>query len=402
MKKAFVHATIHPVVGEVINDGTLLVEDSKIIAVGRDVSTDGYEIEDCTGLHITPGLIDPHSHVGLFEEGAGPGPAYSDGNELTDASVPYLRTKDAIFPEDLAFEDARMGGVTTMALTHGSANPIGAQFCVVKSYGSIVDDMVIKETAGVKMALGENPKRVGLMQKRAPQTRMGVAYIVRKEFYDALDYRNDWLEYEHKVKLEEIKPEEERGFVKPPKKDLGKEILLEMIDKKQPGRIHAHRADDIITAIRLAEEFGFNYSIEHATEAIKVKDIIVEKQVPIIVGPLLTSRSKRELVSRTMETPGIMAKAGAFMALTQDAPVIPIQGLRDSLIQAIREGLPEENALMYITINPAKMIGLQDKIGSLEKGKDADFLIFNGDPLDARKFVMKTYIDGNLVFNRLK
>ncbi len=398
MKQAFVNARIYPIEGEIIENGTLLIEDTKITGVGKDLSTDGYEIIDCEGKSITPGFVEAHSHVGLWEEGAGPGPANADGNEITDATTHYLRAKDAVFPLDLGFEDARMGGITTMGLTHGSANAIGAQFCVVKSYGHVVDDMIIKDSVGVKMALGENPKRVGVMNKRAPQTRMGVAYTIRKAFYEAIDYRNELKEYEEKVKEENKKSEEDRKWIKPPKKDLGKEVLIKMMNGELPGRCHAHRADDIITAIRLSEEFGFKLFIEHATEGFKVADILAEKGITAVVGPLLTSRSKRELVDRSMKTPGLMVKAGVNIAITTDAPVIPIQGLRDSVIMAIREGLPEEMALETITINPARILGLDDRIGSLKVGKDADFLIFNGDPLDGRNKVIQTYIDGKIVF----
>lgn len=400
MKKAFVNATIMPIEGDIIENGKLLIKDDKISAIGADIDIGDAEIIDCTGKFITPGLIDAHSHVGLFEEGAGPGPAYSDGNEISEATVPYLRVIDAIFPHDIGFEDARGAGVTTLGITHGSANAIGAQVTVVKTYkDKIVDDMIIKDIAGVKFAMGENPKRVGFNNKRAPQTRMGVAYTIRKAFYEALDYENEWEEYDQKLLTEDAKEEEERSYVKPPKYDLGKEILIQMMNGEIPARSHAHRADDIITAIRLSEEFGYPLIIDHATEAIKVKDVLAEKKLSCVIGPLMTSRSKRELVDRTLKTPGVMVKAGVLVAITTDAPVIPIHGLRDTVIMAVREGLPEDRALETVTINPAKILGLDNRIGSLKVGKDADFLIFSGDPLDGRSKVLSTYIDGHKVFS---
>jgi imidazolonepropionase-like amidohydrolase len=306
---------------------------------------------------------------------------------------------DSLFPLDLGFDDARRGGVTTMGVTHGSANPIGAQNVVVKSAGITVSDMVIKEPAGVKFAMGENPKRVGRENKRAPHTRMAVAHTIRKAFYDALDYRNDIIEYEHKIK--NMSNDDKKEFIKPPKKDLGKEILLQLIDNTIPVRSHAHRADDIETAIRLSEEFGYRLVIEHATESYKIKDLIVSKNIPLVIGPIFGrgSRTKNELRDQQMSTPGVMVKAGALVCLTTDAPVVPIDSLRDSLIQCIREGLPMDKALEIVTINPAKILGVDDRVGSLKEGKDADFLIFNGDPFDSRNSVIKTYIDGNLVFS---
>ena len=398
MKIAFVNAKIIPVEGKNIENGTLLIDGSKIKSLGENLSTKGYEVIDCTGLVITPGLIDAHSHVGVFEEGTSASHVH-DGNETTEAAVPYLRTMDSLFPLDLGFDDARRGGVTTMGVTHGSANPIGAQNVVVKSAGITVSDMVIKEPAGVKFAMGENPKRVGRENKRAPHTRMAVAHTIRKAFYDALDYRNDIIEYEHKIK--NMSNDDKKEFIKPPKKDLGKEILLQLIDNTIPVRSHAHRADDIETAIRLSEEFGYRLVIEHATESYKIKDLIVSKNIPLVIGPIFGrgSRTKNELRDQQMSTPGVMVKAGALVCLTTDAPVVPIDSLRDSLIQCIREGLPTDKALEIVTINPAKILGVDDRVGSLKEGKDADFLIFNGDPFDSRNSVIKTYIDGNLVFS---
>lgn len=399
MKKAFTNATIWPVEGEPIVGGTLIIEDGKIVELGVGLSTEGCEVTDCTGKFITPGLIDAHSHVGLWEEGSS-AKVINDGNEITDNVVAHLRAMDAIFPEDLGFSDARKGGVTTMGVTHGSANPIGAQTCVVKSYGNVVETMVIKEPAGVKFAMGENPKRVGMETKRAPQTRMAVAHVIRKAFYDAIDYRFDWEEFQFNLsKNEREDDEDDKKFVKPPKRDLGKEILLKLIDGEFPVRSHAHRADDIATAIRLSEEFGYRLVVDHATESYKIKEMIVEKNIPVVIGPLMGARVKNELRDQSINTPKVMVEAGAFVCLTTDAPVVPINNLRDTVIMAIRAGLDPVKALETITINPAKILGVDDRVGSLLVGKDADFLIFGGDPWDTRISVEKTYIDGQVVFD---
>lgn len=400
MKTAFVGAMIHTMEGETLENATLIIDGPSIVDVGQNLSTEGCDVVDCKDLQITPGLIDAHSHVGLWEEGASPGPAVSDGNETSEAIVPYLRSMDSVFPEDLGFNDARKGGVTTMGLTHGSANPIGGQICVVKSRGHVIDDMVIREPAGIKMAMGENPKRVGVNNKRAPHTRMAVAYLIRKSFYEALDYAQKWEGYYKKIKSIESTDDEEKKNDLPskPDYDLGKEVLLKVLNGEIPVRCHSHRADDIRTAIRLSEEFGYKLVIDHATESSKIKEVIAEKNLPCVIGPLFGARVKRELVNKSLKTPGIMVKAGVTVCITTDAPVIPIDGLRDTVVMAIREGLPSDRALETITINPAKVLNVDDRVGSLKAGKDADFVIFSGDPFDIRNRVLKTYIDGELVY----
>ena len=400
MKYAFVNATIIPVDGDIIENGTLIIEDDKIVELGSDLDTSGTEIIDCSDKYITPGLIDAHCHTGVWEEGAGPGPGNNDGNEIFSAITPYTRALDAIHPEDYGFADARFGGVTTIGVTHGSANPIGGQYAVVKTVGSEVDEMVIKEPAGLKMALGENPKRVGEIYKRAPSTRMGVAYLIREAFYDAMDYNNEWQHYYALEELENEKDENDRKPLKAPKYDLGKEILIKVLNREMQVRCHAHRADDIRTAIRLKEEFGYSLIIEHATEGYKIRDTIAEKKIPVAVGPLFGGRFKRELIHQTIANPGMLENAGAEVSIITDSPFNPIHGLRDNVIMAIREGLNESTALKTVTINPARILGVDDRVGSLTPGKDADFLIFDGEPLDARNKVIKTYINGKLVYSR--
>jgi len=395
MRHAYTNAIIWTAAGDPIEGGTLLVEDGTIVAVGADVDTSGAEIVDCSGKYLLPGFVDPHVHTGVWGEGARED---HDANEISEAITPYVRMLDAIYPEDIGFEDARRGGVTTLGITHGSANAIGGQMAVVKSYGLVADDMVIREPAGVKMALGENPKRVGEMLKRAPRTRMGTAYLARKAFLEAIEYRKDWDHYRALQAIEDAKPEGERKPLREPKRDLGAEILLKVLDGEIPVRNHAHRMDDIRTAIRLSEEFGYRLVIEHATEGWRIPDEIVSRNIPVAIGPLYTSASKREVNRRTPAAIGILVEAGATVAIMTDSPVNTVNTLRDLAILAIREGLAEDRALETVTINPATILEVDDRVGSLEPGKDADFLVFDGDPWDGRNRVGATYIDGVKVF----
>ena len=392
MATAYTNATIHPVEGEVLDNGTIVVENGLIKEIGTGIDTNGMDIVDCKGKFIIPGMIDPHSHVGLWQEG--------DGNESKSGAItPYLRAMDAIFTEDKGFDDARRSGITTLGVTPGSGNLIGGQFCVLKTIDSrVITDMLLREPAGVKFALGENPKRNHGNQNKVPSTRMANAHLIREAFYKAIDYRTKWQEYEEKVAKEEAKPEEERGIVSQPDFDMTNEVLVKLLAGTIPAMNHSHRADDIVTAIRLSEEFGYRLVIHHATESHKIAEYIVARDIPVVVGPLMTSRSKPELIDRSVATPGIMMKAGALVCITNDAPVIPIWMLRESMILAVREGLPSNRALETITINPAKILGVDDRVGSLVAGKDADFVILNGDPLNASSVVEQTYINGEQVY----
>jgi imidazolonepropionase-like amidohydrolase len=395
MKQAFTHATIWTGTGTEIADGTLVVEEGKILAVGTSLDTAGMTVVDCEGRYLLPGFIDPHTHTGVWGEGARDD---YDGNEVSEAITPYTRALDAIYPEDIGFADARRGGVTTLGISHGSANPIGGQLSVVKSFGLVADDMVIKQPAGVKMALGENPKRVGELYKRAPNSRMGVAYLARKAFYEAIEYRKDWDHHRALAAAESQKAEAERKPLREPKIDLGKEMLLQVLDRKIPIRNHAHRMDDIRTAIRLADEFGYRLVIEHATEAYRIADEVASHDVMLAIGPLFGDRSKREVNRATPANVGIMVERGCTVAIMTDSPFNPIHNLRDLAIFAIRDGLDPGRALETITINGARILGVDDRVGTLEPGKDADLVILNGDPWDARVGVEATYIDGRNVF----
>lgn len=394
---AFTGATIWTAAGAPIADGTLLIEDGGIVAVGPDVDVSGAEVVDCAGRWILPGLVDAHTHTGVWGEGFSDD---HDGNELSEAVTPYTRALDSIYPEDVGFEDARRGGVTTLGIMHGSANPIGGQVAVVKSAGLVADDMLVAAPAGVKMALGENPKRIGDQMSRSPRTRMGAAYLARKAFVEAVEYRIDREHWAAQTTAESAKPDGQRSPVREPERDLGKEILLRVLDGEIPIRNHAHRMDDIRTAIRLAEEFGYRLVIDHATEGWRIPGEIASRGIPVAVGPLIGGRSKRELAHSTPANPGMLVAAGVEVSIMTDSPFCPVQHLRDQVIFAIREGLDPERALETVTINPARILGVDDRVGSLEPGKDADIIVLDGHPWDARSSVVATWVDGVAVYER--
>ncbi|NND02725.1 MAG: amidohydrolase [Acidimicrobiia bacterium] len=395
MATAYTNATLHTAAGSAIEDGTLVVDGGKIIAVGTAGAPKGADVVDLDGAIVWPGMIDCHSHAGVASTGDWND---HDVNEMSEKVTPHVRVLDAIHPADQAFDDARRAGVTLLGITHGSGNVIGGQVAACKTAGMVADEMVIKEPAGVKMALGENPKRVGDRLKRAPTTRMGNAYLAREAFVAAQEYKLDWEHHEARVAAESAKPEDKRKPVRPPSRDLGKEILVRVLDGEIPIRNHAHRLDDIRTAIRLSEEFGYRLVLDHATEAYKIPDEIVSRGIMLAIGPVGAARGKRETRHRTSASAGLMVAAGATVAVMTDAPVDPVQHLRDMAIISIRDGLPQDRALETITINAAKILGVEDRVGSLEVGKDADFIVFEADPWDARSPVVATYIDGKKVF----
>lgn len=383
--KAIKGGTVYTMKGEVIEGGTVLVEGDKIAKVGKDLSIpEGCEVIDATGKYVFPGFIDAHSHVGIFEEGVGE--IGEDGNEMTDPVTPHLRALDAVSPEDKAFDDAVKGGVTCVFTGPGSANVIGGQSIAVKTYGRVIDKMVVKAPAGLKVAFGENPKRVYGQQKKMPSTRMGTAALLREALTKAKNY------------LEKKKIAMEKGeFFE---KDLKMEVLCDVLEKKIPLRAHAHRAFDIMTAIRIAKEFDVDIVIEHCTEGHLIADELAELGVPAVVGPSLTSRSKIELKDLSFRTAGILANRGVKVAIMTDHPVIPVQYLNVCAGLAVREGMKVEDALAAITINAAEIIGIQDRVGSLEEGKDADIVMWDGFPLEVMSKPELVMIDGKVVYKR--
>ncbi|GAA1744284.1 amidohydrolase [Nonomuraea bangladeshensis] len=373
-----------PVDGDPIDGGTVLITNGKIAEVGADVRIpEDATIVDAAGAWVLPGFVEAHGHLGVHEEAEGW--AGSDTNEMTDPNGARLRALDAINPADLAFADALSGGVTTAVIKPGSGNPIGGQTVAVKCWGRSVDEMLIKEPASVKSALGENPKRVYGDQKKLPSTRQGVAAVIRDAFMKAQDYRA-----RKDAAAREDKPFDRDGTM---------EVLVRVLDGELPWCQHTHRADDIATALRLADEFGYRLIINHGTEGHLLADVLAERNVPVIIGPLFTSRSKVELRQRSLRNPGVLARAGVELAITTDHPVVPIHFLVHQATLAVKEGLDAAEALRSITVNPARIMGLADRVGALRPGLDGDVVIWSGDPLDVMSRALRVFISGKEVYS---
>ena len=365
--------------------GDVAIENGKIVAVGQSLSYSDAEVRDVTGMTVMPGIVDPHCHIGMWEDAMGFEGA--DGNECTNPITPELRAIDAINPYDRCFEEAAAGGVTTCVTGPGSANVIGGQFVAIKTHGDSVEDMVLRFPVAVKAAFGENPKRVYNGKNQTPSTRMATAALMRKALIEAQEYNE---------KLERGKADPE----KMPERNLGKEILARVIRRELPMKIHAHRADDILTAIRICREFKLRYTLDHCTEGYlitdKLKEALSEDCEGIIVGPLLTDRSKIELKNLSFKAPKVLEQAGIEYAMMTDHPVTPEQYLPICTAVAVREGASEESALKAITINAAKITGIADRVGSIEVGKDADIAVFSGHPFDFRSRCVLTLVNGKV------
>jgi len=375
-----------PIEGEPVDGGTVLLRDGKIAAVEGPGFTvpDGVEVVDATGKWVLPGFIDAHAHAGVSEEAEGW--AGQDTNERTSPVTAQVRALDAINPADLGFRDAITGGILAVNVNPGSANPIGGQTAAIKCWGRTVDEMVLREPAGLKSALGENPKRVYGDRKETPSTRLGTAAVIRGAFVEALNYQ---------AKLDAAERDSDSS---PVGRDLKLEALCRVLRREIPWRQHCHRADDIATAMRMAREFGYDLVIDHGTEAYLLADQIAAASIPVIIGPLFTSRSKVELRNRSLANPGRLAAAGVTIAITTDHPVVPIHFLIHQATLAVKEGLDPVTALRAVTINPARIIGCDDRIGSLTAGKDADVVIWSGDPLDVMSRAERAYVDGREIY----
>ncbi len=399
---AITNGTVMTITKGTFAPGTVLVEGGRIVAIGENVEIPSdAERYDAAGKVVMPGLIDAHCHVGLFPDGIGW--EYSDGNEMTDPITPHLRALDAVHPEDKSFEELVAAGVTTVLTGPGSGNLIGGQWvCLKTPPRPSVEQMVLLEPAGMKMALGENPKRVYGQQKKAPSTRMGNAAALRAALVDAQNYMAKWQRYEAELTAYEAKVEAGEEKAEAPKlleRDLKLEALGKVLRREMKARVHAHRADDMLTAIRIAEEFDLDLTLEHATEGYKIADVLAEKGIPVTAGPILFSRVKYELKEMTPKNPGVMAKAGVKVAIQTDE-MSAVKYLNINAALAVREGMPEEEALKAITIHPAEIIGVDDRVGSLEVGKDADIVVFDGHPLDYRSRVELVLVDGQVAYQR--
>jgi imidazolonepropionase-like amidohydrolase len=371
---------IVPVQGEPVDGGTLLFEEGEItdVLAPGTAPPAGACLIDAHGKWVLPGLVDAHTHLGVQEEAEGW--AGQDGNERTGPVMAHVRALDAINPADMGFRDAIMGGVLTVGVTPGSANPVGGQFAVVRCWGRTVNEMVLKAPAGMKSALGENPRHTSEVSRGNPRTRLGIAAAIRSAFTGALNYR--------------------AGLAGPesPGRDLGAEVLLMVLDREIPLRQHCHRADDIATALRLAREFGYELVIEHGTEAYLLAGQIAGAGVRVVAGPLLTARMKPEVRNRSLAAPGRLAAAGVTIALTTDHPVVPVDFLVHQATLAVKEGLDRDTALRAITITPAEILGCADVTGTLEPGKSADIVIWSGDPLDFASRAERAFIAGREIY----
>lgn len=380
---AFTGGHVLPIDADPVEQGVVVITDGRITAIGgpdTPIPT-GADIVDATGKWIVPGLIDAHVHLGVHEEGEGW--AGQDTNEMTDPVTPNVRAIDAINPADIGFHDAIASGVLAVNVNPGSGNPIGGQTAAIKCVGRTVDDMTLRAPSGLKSALGENPKRVYGEKKQTPSTRLGTAAVIRGAFVDAVNYRAKHAAAEDG---------------KPVDRDLKLEALGEVLARNIPWRQHCHRADDIATAIRIAEEFGYELVLDHGTEAHLLADLIADKRIPVIIGPIMVSRSKVEVRNRAIRNPGLLAAAGVTIAITTDHPVVPIAHLIHQAVLAVKEGLDRKTAMESLTINPARIMGVDDRIGSLTVGKDGDLCVWSGDPLDVYSRVETAYVEGREIY----
>ena len=363
-----INGVIHPVDGPVIPCGVVSWEGERITGVGpmealaQGELEDLGEVIDAKGGHVTPGYIDAHCHLGVFGDALGF--EGEDGNEATDPITPHLSALDALNPMDRCFAEARQAGVTTVVTGPGSANPIGGQLVCVKTWGDVADEMVVRSPAAMKMATGENPKQVYHDRKESPTTRMTTAALIRGGLQKAKVYG------------------EKVGRGETPDFDAKCQALLPVLSGDLPVHIHAHRADDMATALRLGREFGLKLVLVHGTEGHLIADTVAANRCPVIVGPNLTDRSKPELKNASLTTPATLAKAGVKVALCTDHPEIPVQYLPLCAALAMRGGMTEDEALAAITLNPAEILGLGDSLGSLTVGKEADIVLTPGHPFD--------------------
>ena len=373
---------IKTMAGEDIPQGCVLIGDNgKIAAVGAElVAPEGTQVIDAQGRLVTPGCVEAHCHIGLHNEmmrweGM-------DYNEATDPMTPQMRAIDSINPMDESFGLALEGGVTTACTGPGSANVVGGTFAAIKLSGKRVDNMILKAPAAMKIAFGENPKGCyGQAGKKSPMTRMAVAALLRELLFKTRRYMED----------------KEAG--KNPGFDMKLEAMIPVLKKEIPLKAHAHRADDIFTAIRVAREFDVDITLDHCTDGSLIADELAKEGLPIFVGPSLGSKSKIELSNKSFTTPGELVKAGNFVSIITDAPVIPLQYLPMCAGLAVDAGLDYEDGWKAITCNPAKALGIDNRVGSLEAGKDADLVIWTADPMtQVGAKAWKTFVDGKTVY----
>ncbi|GHH98334.1 amidohydrolase [Neobacillus kokaensis] len=365
------NATIYPITSSPLQCADVLIENEKIIKVGYNIPVEsGNKVIDCTGSYLFPGFIDVHTHLGLYDEGTGW--AGDDANETAEAMTPHIRAMDGVYPLDPAFTDAVKNGVTTVHIMPGSANIIGGTTSVIKTTGKNIKKMIVQEIAGLKIALGENPKRIHSQGKNDSITRMGIMGMLREAFYNAI----------HADNLDELR-------ISP---------LVMALKREIPVRIHAHRADDIITALRLAEEFNLDLRIEHCTEGHLIASELAGMNLKVSVGPTLTRRSKVELKNKTWKTYQVLSNHDIEVSITTDHPYTPIQYLNICASLAVREGLSEQKALEGITILPARNLKIDNFVGSIEAGKQADLVLWSHHPFHYLAKPRWTMISGEIIY----
>lgn len=367
--------------GSDIENGCVLIgDDGKIAAVGTDLCADGAIEIDAGGRLVTPGCVDAHCHIGVDNskmrwEGM-------DYNEMSDPVTPHMRAIDGINPIDESFPLALSHGVTTACTGPGSANVVGGTFVAIKLAGKRVDDMIIKNPLAMKVAFGENPKGCyGQRGGKSPITRMATAALLREILFKARNYL----------------AAKEAG--KEPNFDMKLEAMIPVIKKEIPLKAHAHRADDIFTAIRIAKEFDVNLTLDHCTDGELIKDELATEGYPAFVGPSFGKKSKIELANKSFTTPGVLQKAGVPISIITDAPVIPLEHLPMCAGFAVSAGLDYEQGWRAITVNPANQTGIGDRVGSLEVGKDGDVVIWQDDPLKTiGTAAYLTVVNGKVVY----
>ncbi len=371
-----------------IERGYIVTQGSKIADIGlmKHYIDTGDEVLDAAGYTAYPGFIDGHCHLGLFGDSLGF--EGEDGNEDTDPCTPQLRAIDAINPQDRGFAEALAAGVTTVITGPGSANAIGGQFCALKTHGRFVEEMLVRAPVAMKMALGENPKSTYNEKAQAPTTRMATAAVIREQLFKAQRYQADL-----------VRASEEDGDE--PEFDIKCQALLPVLSQKLPVHIHAHRADDIATAVRICREFNLRYVLVHATEGHRLADYLAEQQASVVCGPVINHRSKPELAGFTLGNAAALARQGGAVSICTDHPEIPVDFLAISAGLCVREGLPFDKAMEGITYIPALQSGIADRVGSIEKGLDADILLFRGNPLTLEAKPALVMINGEIVHNNL-
>ena len=381
-----INGTVHTMDGPVIKNGYVAVKESKIAQAGPmedcPKSWEG-EVFDAQGGHICPGFIDAHCHLGMFGDAVGF--ESDDGNEETDPCTPHLRAIDGVNPLDRCFTEARAAGVTTILTGPGSANPVSGQFAALKTDGRWVDTMVVRAPAAMKIALGENPKQVYHDRDETPVTRMATAAIIRENLRKAVEYGE---------KLDKATRDEDTD---PPDYDAKLEALLPVVRGELPVHIHAHRADDIATGVRIAKEFGLRCVIVHGTESHLIPELLAQEDIPVITGPALGDRSKPELANMTLENPAILWKAGVPFAICTDHPEVPIQYLPLCAALAVKGGLDPEEALAAITVTAARIAGLDGALGSLAPGREADIVVTDRHPLELLGQVRAVFMGGRRI-----